>query len=348
MIRFSQRHVCRLYLRATGRRTPVRITFMALFRIFLPAILAGLGWLVLATSFAAAAQPAADSSVIARVDDETISRTEAEYELKRVTRGKEVLPETLPTLQAAVLQALIDRRLVLRQLTAIKRVASEADVEQAVLRLQAALKTRGETLTHHLLEQKLSAEDLRQQFRWQLSWEKYLAERSTAENLQKFFEKHRPHFDGTERRAAHILWKVPADADAATREKIREQAAAVQAEIVAGKITFAAAAEKHSQGPSAKSGGDIGFIRRHEPMPESFAKAVFDLPASGISEPIATTFGWHVVQWTEEKPGQRTWQEAEHELRPAVASYLFEYHAAQERQRSPKIEGTADWPLLPR
>ena len=80
---------------------------------------------------------AADDKFIARVDGEAISRGEMQAELKRVTRGKEVLPETLPALQAAVVEQLIRQRLVLRQLAEIKREASAADIDQSVLRLEA-------------------------------------------------------------------------------------------------------------------------------------------------------------------------------------------------------------------
>ncbi len=296
--------------------------------------LAGICLILARLAFAADEKP----PLVARVDDESITRSEAEAELRRVMRGQEVLPETLPGLQAAVVQQLVNQRLVLRQLAEIKRVASDADIDQSLARLKAVLETRDEKLDDYLAKEKITAGDLRQQFRWQLSWEKYLAERCTPDNLQKFFEKHRPHFDGRERKAAHILFKVDTAADAKAREEIRQQAAAIQADIVAKKISFATAAEKHSQGPSAKSGGDIGFIRRHEPMPEAFSKAIFDLPAGECSPPIATSFGWHLVQWAEEKAGKKTWQDAEAELKPAIAVYLFEYHAAQEMKKSPRIE----------
>ena len=78
-------------------------------------------------------------------------------------------------------------------------------------------------------------------------------------------------------------------------------------------------------------------------MPETFSKAVFDLPPGEVSPPVATSFGWHLVQWTEEKPGTKTWQEAEPELKLAIAVYLFEYHATLEKKKSPKIELHA-WP----
>jgi parvulin-like peptidyl-prolyl isomerase len=157
--------------------------------------------------------------------------------------------------------------------------------------------------------------------------------------LQKFFAREKAHFDGGERRVAHILWKLPADADEASHTKLRDQAAEVRAEIVAGKTTFAAAAAKHSQAPTAAQGGDIGWIRRAEPMPEAFSRQAFQLAVDEISPPVASPFGWHLIQCLEIKPGQRTWQDARDELRIAVAQYLFAFHAQQERQRTqPKIE----------
>jgi hypothetical protein len=45
----------------------------------------------------------------------------------------------------------------------------------------------------------------------------------------------------------------------------------------------------------------------------------------------------HLVTILDEKPGERTWQQAEAELRPAVTLYLFRWLADKERAGA-KIE----------
>ena len=59
-------------------------------------------------------------------------------------------------------------------------------------------------------------------------------------------------------------------------------------------------AKKKSEGPSAADGGDLGFFKRGVMVAE-FEKAAFTLPVGGISEPIRTKFGWHVLKVEEHK-----------------------------------------------
>jgi parvulin-like peptidyl-prolyl isomerase len=78
-------------------------------------------------------------------------------------------------------------------------------------------------------------------------------------------------------------------------------------------------------------------------MPEPFSQAAFALMAGEISQPVTTTFGVHLIQVTEIKPGQRTWQEAAGELKLAMRAYLFRWLAGKQRGAA-KIERVGKWP----
>jgi parvulin-like peptidyl-prolyl isomerase len=173
---------------------------------------------------------------------------------------------------------------------------------------------------------------VRRSLTWKLSWKKYCDKQLTRPNLEKYFGRYRRGFDGTQLRIAQILFKLPPDAEEAAVTTAKEQASRLRQEIVSGKKSFADAASQFSSAPSAKSGGDIGWIERHRPMPENFSKVAFALKPGEISEPFVSSFGVHLITVTEEKPGSRTWQDAEAELRPAVTLYLFRWIADQQRQ----------------
>ncbi|MDX1945573.1 MAG: peptidylprolyl isomerase, partial [Pirellulaceae bacterium] len=222
-------------------------------------------------------------------------------------------------------EQVIDRQLVLRALSRLGKAASDQDVAHALAGLEKQLTAQKITLAEHCRQIGLTEDDVRALLRWRLSWQAYLAEFLTDENLQKYFGKHRAEFDGTQLRVAHILLK-----DATLADGLR-------ADIAAGKITFAEAAKKHSTGPSAADGGDIGWIERRQPMPEAFSKAAFALKPGEVSPPVSTAFGTHLIQVLETRPGQRTWRDASAELKPAVALFLFRFLADQER-KSAKIE----------
>ena len=277
-----------------------------------------------------AAEP---QSVVARVDGEPITQRELDRELAPATRLLDPQAQLPAEVRRRALAQLIDRRLVLKYLAARQQAASEQDVDLEVERLKKRLAATEKKLSEHLQAIGMTEAELRREILWRLSWQRYLADRLTDENLQKYFEKHRREFDGTEVKVAHLLLKGDSD-DPAAIEKLTAQAASIREQIETGKLSFADACRQHSQAPTAKEGGLIGFIRRREPMPETFSAAAFSLEAGQVSQPVQTKFGIHLIQALEIKPGQGTWQECRGELRSAVTQYLFGWFAERERKNA--------------
>ncbi|NCB46672.1 peptidylprolyl isomerase [bacterium] len=63
---------------------------------------------------------------------------------------------------------------------------------------------------------------------------------------------------------------------------------------------FAALAEKHSQCPSGKKGGDLGEFRPGM-MVKEFDKVVFSGNLNEVYGPIKTQFGFHLIEILERK-----------------------------------------------
>jgi peptidyl-prolyl cis-trans isomerase SurA len=95
--------------------------------------------------------------------------------------------------------------------------------------------------------------------------------------------------------ARHILVKVEPNASPDQVAKALEKARALAAEARKPGVDFADLARKKSDGPSAADGGDLGTFRRGVMVPE-FDKVAFSLPEGGISDPVRTRFGWHVIK----------------------------------------------------
>ena len=277
-------------------------------------------------------RPPAVETAIAQVNGEPIFQRELDRELAPAARLLDPRA-TLPSeVRQRALDQLIDRRLIMKYLTEQKLAASDQDVDLEIGRLKRRLEAQEKKLAEHLQAGGLTEDDLRRDIRWRLSWQRYLDGKLTDENLQKYFEKHRREFDGTELKVAHLLIKPANAADPISVDEAQHKATSLRRQIDAGELTFADACRQHSQAPTAKSGGDIGFIRRHEPMPDSFSAAAFALEEDQVSQPVQTKFGIHLIRVLEIKPGQRTWEESRGELRSAVTQYLFRWIAQKERE----------------
>jgi parvulin-like peptidyl-prolyl isomerase len=281
--------------------------------------------------------PKLEDRLAATVDGKSIYVRQVMREIKRVFKDRTIDPQAKAYIEAQTLEQLIKRRLILSYLDANKAGASEQDLTLALQRVEKQLGTRNLTLKQHLKKTGLTEDEFRDALSWQIGWQSYLDRYLTDENLKRYFNQHRKQFDGTQLRVSQILIKVkPAD-DATAWSRARQQASAIRAEVVDGKISFADAARQHSQSPSGKKGGDIGFISRDKPMPEGFSRAAFELGKDEVSQPVRSKFGIHLIQCVDVKPGDKQWSDVKKELSIAVTRYLFDWVSDQQRKQA-KIE----------
>lgn len=94
--------------------------------------------------------------------------------------------------------------------------------------------------------------------------------------------------------------QVDAKATAEQVETAKKRAEAIAAEARRPGMDFASLARARSEGPSAADGGDLGWFKRGVMVP-AFEKAAFGLPEGGVSEPVRTNFGWHVLKVEERR-----------------------------------------------
>ncbi|MEE9515493.1 MAG: SurA N-terminal domain-containing protein [Candidatus Adiutricales bacterium] len=114
-------------------------------------------------------------------------------------------------------------------------------------------------------------------------------------------------------KARHILFKVDENAAPEDAELAKAQAELVLMEAKEGK-DFAELAKKHSQGPSAKDGGDLGWFTRDQMVPP-FSEAAFKLMEGEISDLVRTRFGFHIIKAEGKKPaGLRPIEEVRDEI----------------------------------
>ncbi len=94
-------------------------------------------------------------------------------------------------------------------------------------------------------------------------------------------------------RASHILVPLNNNDQAAL-----EQANKLYEELTSGGADFAKVAKERSTDfGSARRGGDLGWFRKGQMVPE-FEKAVFEGKVGDIQKPIKTNYGYHIVKVT--------------------------------------------------
>ncbi|HEB92114.1 MAG TPA: peptidylprolyl isomerase [Gammaproteobacteria bacterium] len=135
------------------------------------------------------------------------------------------------------------------------------------------------------------------------------------ETLREFYQSRSQQFSvPEERRVRHILLTLPEGADESDVEAIRTKAEDVLERIRAGE-SFAALAGEMSEDPgSADAGGDLGLISQGVMEPD-FEQVAFALNEGDVSEPVLTSFGFHIIKVDEIRAGEaKPFEEVRDEL----------------------------------
>ncbi|MBW1659786.1 MAG: SurA N-terminal domain-containing protein [Deltaproteobacteria bacterium] len=123
----------------------------------------------------------------------------------------------------------------------------------------------------------------------------------SEEEVKKYYETFQEAYRVPERiRARHILFKVSPNAKKEEVEKVKSEAEKVLKLAKSGE-DFAKLAEKYSQGPTAKKGGDLGYFTRGM-MVKPFEEAAFALKKGEISGLVRTSFGFHIIKLEDKQP----------------------------------------------
>ncbi|MBX3455758.1 peptidylprolyl isomerase [Ferrovibrio sp.] len=206
---------------------------------------------------AAKAAPAASNSpVVARVNGQPITRADVEAVYATLPPQMQQMP--LDAIFPALVNEMISRKLIGE--AAEKAKLGDDPKVQAQLRM-----AREQVLQQAFLEQTL---------------DKQITEARIKARYEELLKSQPPR---DEVHARHILTATEADAQAAL-EEVRKGA------------DFAEVSKKRSTGPTAATGGDLGFFTKEQMVPE-FAEAAFALQAGQVSpKPVKSQFGWHVIK----------------------------------------------------
>lgn len=119
----------------------------------------------------------------------------------------------------------------------------------------------------------------------------------SSDEVHRFYENNRQLFAQPESvNIGHILIKIPEDADDNKWEEAKKKLQILRK----SKEDFRSLAKKHSQCPSAKQGGDLGFYFRGQLYPK-LETAAFKLKVNAISQPVESQDGFHLIKLYEHR-----------------------------------------------
>lgn len=193
----------------------------------------------------------------------------------------------------AILNQLIDARLMIEQAKAENITIKDSDVENIMTKIKANFKSH-EHFIDVLKKEGDTEETLREKIVDDLLLKSYIdthfgkvTEEDEAQ-IKKYYEENKNMFKkDVQVEASHILFDTK---DAKKANEVRE-------EILNG-LDFAEAAEKYSKCPSGENGGNLGYFGKGQMVPE-FEKAAFSAPLGVVTEPVKSQFGYHLILVTD-------------------------------------------------
>lgn len=136
--------------------------------------------------------------------------------------------------------------------------------------------------------------------------------------LQSWYDAHKAEFTQEEQvRARHVLVMINDQrTDEAARQRIEEAK-----KRLAGGADFAAVAREVSDDTASKdNGGDLGYFGRNK-MVKEFDDAAFGAQPGQLVGPVKSSFGYHLLEVTEKRPGStRPFAEMKEQIRSRVAA----------------------------
>jgi len=285
----------------------------------------------------AANAPAQADKVVARVNGQPITQAEVENLLKHRPPSPTPLTEAqMRELRQMTLDMLIDNLVMQQYMRQHMPAVPAEDVNRRLSELATALKKNGKTLQDYCNDTGLTEADIRNNITNRIQREAYIQSHLSDGAVQAYYQDNKDFFDNVTVRASHIVFRVAPTASPTERGIAKEKLQQLRQDIVTGKISFAEAAKKTSQCPSAPEGGDLGYFPRKFAVDEPFAKAAFALKVGQISDVVETDYGMHLIQVTDRKQEgpASTFEKAKENARGMAADEMLENLSAALRKQA--------------
>ena len=224
--------------------------------------------------------------VVAQVNGEMITLFDLNEKVKAYVTQVEKKPfnpadPRIAELQNRVLQSMVEDILLRQEAKRLKVNVSDTEVESRIRELRAKAGLTEEQFVQQLRVEGLTRKEFADTLKKDILKKQllgYMVQRKvviTEEDIKAFYEANKNDLradPGGQRIGLIMLGKM-------------DEAKALRQRIASGQITFAEAAKKHSIGPGAEQGGDLGKVAFKDLAPD-LQKALTGLAPGKVSEPV--------------------------------------------------------------
>lgn len=241
--------------------------------------------------------------VVAIVNDDIITLKETEKYVPVEKKGEFVsVSEYLRNIKLREkMDILIDDLLIRQQAKRFRIEATDKDADLVVESIKKQHLISEEDLKRQLQKDGISYKDFYEGLKSNLLRTRVLARMISSESIsitesdvEGYYNSHLSEFKDEEFRLFHVFVS-------GKRPDIKDRALAAYNELKEGK-SFESVAKKYSDDPSAEKGGDIGFVRKEDLIPE-FKGAVNFLVLGGYTQLVSSPYGLHIFKLVEVRQG---------------------------------------------
>ncbi len=271
-----------------------------------------------ATAAPAVAEKQLVDRIVAVVEDEAIFASDIDMLVRQFMmeqKQKEISSAEMTQLQEKVLTDLINDKLVIAQAARLRvTVPFDAVEEQVNKAIDENRRLLGgeDAFIQQLEREGFTIESLKKLYRQQVHNRMLVEEvlkietkrqgsRAGEDELRRFYEENKDTFQ-LRPAVAHLKTIfVGFETSTQAKDAARARIDSVEARVNAGEA-FAELAREYSDDPSGKTGGDLGFLKAEDLRDPVFAATAGALDVGEISEPVLTSYGFHLIRVTEKNP----------------------------------------------
>lgn len=269
--------------------------------------------------------------IIAYVNDDIITLSELNEKTKAFVAARQQNPflqeqqESLEKIRHDMLNSLINERLAAQEVSRLKIGVGEPEVDATIARIRQENQLSQEAMEAQLRKEGTTYKVFRQRIKTSLEQRKLVNREVqsktiiTDEMVEAYYKSNIKEFQGKSRwRLQDIYLPFPAGATREQRAQVHGVAQQILDRLKEG-ADFGLLAQRHSQGPGAEAGGDLGFFSKGELEP-TLEKAIENLEPGETTPAIETSRGLHIIKVTKV---DRTPAKALDDIRENIRSALY-------------------------